>query len=280
METFKEYFSNNLQGVGAGKTVQDLAKKHKVPTRKIKKQLIKGTKEEFEHTKKSKAPKTQTKKIAKKIATDHIWKVPNYYDKLKKYVESIDNKKVIAIVPGSFKPPHKGHLSMVEKYSKIPGMDQVIVLISTPSAKSQRLTVTGKPVTPEVAKQIFELYIKAEGLNNVIVLISDKPSPITAAYAYVESELDNAIVYLGSSKKLNEKGVPDYSRWKTAPKYFAEKKPSVQIIDPEKAAVDVLEGYSASDFRQVINNPEQLKRFLPDSIINKNLTKEVINFLT
>ena len=36
--------------------------------------------------------------------------------------------KTIAIVPGSFRPPHKGHLALIEHYSKI--ADEVIVAVS------------------------------------------------------------------------------------------------------------------------------------------------------
>ena len=38
--------------------------------------------------------------------------------------------RTIAIVPGAFKPPHLGHLSMVKQYAS--QADEVIVLVSSP----------------------------------------------------------------------------------------------------------------------------------------------------
>lgn len=60
-------------------SVSELAKKHNKPIEYIEKQLIAGAKVEAEHTK--------NKHDAKKIALAHIKEVPDYYVKLKKYVE-------------------------------------------------------------------------------------------------------------------------------------------------------------------------------------------------
>lgn len=60
--------------------ISKLANKHKVSPAKIARQLKMGTKVEHEHTK--------SDEKAQKIATDHLGEVPDYYSKLKKYVES------------------------------------------------------------------------------------------------------------------------------------------------------------------------------------------------
>ena len=81
-------------------------------------------------------------------------------------------KPTVAIVPGSFKPPHKGHYEMIRQYSQL--AYRVLVLISAPSAKSQRETKDGKIITPEMAKKILEIY--TAGLGNVDIEISPTPS--------------------------------------------------------------------------------------------------------
>ena len=54
--------------------------------------------------------------------------------------------RTIALVGGSFKPPHAGHWYMVEQYAK--KADEVVVLISDPkSAKSMRKTSAGTVIT-------------------------------------------------------------------------------------------------------------------------------------
>ena len=52
----------------------------------------------------------------------------------------------VALIGGSFKPPHAGHWYMVEQYAK--KADEVVVLISDPkSAKSIRKTSAGTVIT-------------------------------------------------------------------------------------------------------------------------------------
>jgi len=167
----------------------------------------------------------------------------------------------IALVPGSFKPPHKGHYQMVSIYS---GMAKdVVVLISAPGAKSQRATKTGQIITPEMSKKIFELYVT--NLPNVSVEISSMPSPVGAAYDALES-LGGKRVILGASKKDN-----DWKRWSGAQKWATGKGLNVEILDPQLTAVDVLDKpdgtpYSASNIRNNFDNPDAILADIPEHI--------------
>lgn len=179
-------------------------------------------------------------------------------------------RETIAVVPGSFKPPHAGHADMISKYSKI--ADDVIVIISAPG-KQKRLTKSGKEITPEMAKKIFEIYKKVLGWKNVEFVISNAPSPVKAAYDYVE-ELKDVDVLLGASDKGG-----DYKRWMSATKYFAEHNPSVTIIDPQKAAVKAYKEVSASTIRDNVDNPAIIKELLPDKLSDKDIEK-IIKIIT
>ncbi len=57
-------------------TPEQIAKKHGVDLEVITKQLDKGIKVEKEHTK--------DEKEVREIALDHLWELPDYYDKLAK----------------------------------------------------------------------------------------------------------------------------------------------------------------------------------------------------
>jgi nicotinic acid mononucleotide adenylyltransferase len=167
----------------------------------------------------------------------------------------------IALVPGSYKPPHKGHYQMVSIYS---GMaSDVVVLISAPSEKSVRKTKTGQVITPEMSKKIFELY--TSNLPNVTVEISNMPSPVGAAYQALES-LNGKRVILGASKKDN-----DWKRWGGAKKWAHSKNLNVDILDPELTAVDILNKpngtpYSASNIRNNIDKPEMFIDDIPEHV--------------
>ena len=51
--------------------------------------------------------------------------------------DPVGPSRVVALVPGAFKPPHNGHLAMVEEYSD--EADEVVVLISAPLKSGRRL---------------------------------------------------------------------------------------------------------------------------------------------
>lgn len=179
-------------------------------------------------------------------------------------------KPTIALVPGSFKPPHKGHYEMIRQYSEL--AYDVLVLISAPSEKSQRTTKDGKVITPEVAKQILELYTK--DLGNVDIQISPIPSPVGAAYAALEeissnpprTTVDIPRVVLGASKKDN-----DWRRWVGAKEWAVKKELNIEVMDPALTAVDVVDRpdgvpYSASNIRDNFDNPEAIAGDIPDHV--------------
>ena len=98
--TFKTFYEQKLSGLAKGKTVEDLAKKHKVSIEHINSQLKKGVKIEHEHTKDN--------TIAKKIALDHLFEDPEYYTKLSKLVEKSIHDPVR---PGILKRQIKGKVT-------------------------------------------------------------------------------------------------------------------------------------------------------------------------
>jgi cytidyltransferase-like protein len=63
-----------------------------------------------------------------------------------------ENKAGIALFPGSFRPPHKGHLELIKK--ALPKYSKVVVLISQPEKN------TRSDITAEQSKQIFDQYTK------------------------------------------------------------------------------------------------------------------------
>ena len=86
-----------------------------------------------------------------------------------------------ALVPGAFKPPHRGHLEMVERYT---GMaNKVRVLISNPLI-NQRTLSDGTKITSGDAEKIWGNMVSHLG-EQVEVEISGDASPITATYNFI-----------------------------------------------------------------------------------------------
>lgn len=76
MPNFDLLIEKVLNGLSKNKSLKQIAKKHKVSLKTVEKQLAMGIKVEKEHTK--------SKKVASKIAADHLVEDPHYYTKLKK----------------------------------------------------------------------------------------------------------------------------------------------------------------------------------------------------
>ena len=166
-------------------------------------------------------------------------------------VVDADYPKTIAVVPGAYKPPHKGHLDMVRKYAAF--ADEVKVLISKPTARGRTLP-DGREITAEDSLKIWK--ILAADLSNVDISISTHASPINAAYEYVgeEGPLNTGDkVILGCSEKDC-----DWKRWAGAEKYI---KDGVELISPQGTAVSPTlrpsgSPYSATEFRDALGDPD------------------------
>ena len=148
------------------------------------------------------------------------------FDELEQLYESIANQgfKSVAIVGGAFKPPHLGHVSMVDHYANL--ADHVKVVISAPkSAKSQRFCGS-ICLTPDMSFSLWNILLA--GRPNVSVEISSLPSPISVAYDSVTAGKHQfepgTTVYLGASDKGG-----DANRYAGA---VAKADPTLTVPDP------------------------------------------------
>ncbi len=150
--------------------------------------------------------------------------------------------EIIALVPGAFKPPHRGHLGMVEQYAA--EADRVVVLISAP-LKAGRKLPNGRELTAADSKKLWDVLVSH--LPNVEVQISPHASPITAAYDYIgpEGPLEPGTdVILGASTKED-----DWKRWLGIKDEYV--KEGIRIVNPQAAAVDPL--YHSAYYMDLLN---------------------------
>jgi len=171
--------------------------------------------------------------------------------------DPVGPSRVVAVVPGAFKPPHLGHLAMVEEYAA--EADEVIVLISAP-LKSSRKLASGREITAEDSKRIWELLTSQ--LSNVDVQISPHASPITATYDFIGDEgplQAGDEVILGVSTKGG-----DAIRFKEADKYAKE---GISVRNLESAAV--VPGSHSAQYMGLLN-VSPLKDEMPSVKSGKN----------
>lgn len=182
-------------------------------------------------------------------------------------VLSEQNEEIIAMVPGSFKPPHKGHYEMIEHFSNI--SQKTLVVISDPqSEKSIRRTPSGKQITAQEAREILEIYTR--NLSNVELIVSSQP--VKWVYDYVaEDTTPGQKILLGVSGKGD-----DANRYLGAQKYAPEGV-SVEASVFTSGGLDI----SASTIRQLLDSPTlgEIDQFLPNHI-SKQDKEQILQILS
>jgi len=149
-------------------------------------------------------------------------------------VEITEGPKTIALIPGAFKPPTRGHLEMVKWYAD--RADEVVVLISTPlSAKRPIPGVRPEGVTAGDSMKIWEMLVA--GMPNINIEPSPMASPMQAVYDYIADDEGKVVpqsnIILGASKKLDEKHNPDWHRWVGAEKYAKKDEKGMHLFNVE-----------------------------------------------
>ena len=138
----------------------------------------------------------------------------------------------IAIVPGSFKPPHMGHLKMVEEYAN--SNNKVIVLISNP-VKNVRTMPDGSSISADKSLQMWNAF--AAHLDNVEIMVSPgAASPMTATFEMLsapEPLNTGDVITLGASRKGG-----DWKRWVGAPNVKGVRE-DLEFRDPGETAAQI-----------------------------------------
>jgi hypothetical protein len=180
-----------------------------------------------------------------------------------------DADRTVAVVPGAFKPPHRGHLEMVAHYAAM--ADKVVIMVSP----LPRRTPSGRDINFSVSKKIWDVYLRDANLSDKVEVIrSPVNSPVSATYQFVTNE-DN----LPELAQPGDRVIPgcstkggDESRFQANFEKYARE--GVSIADPISCAfVASSEALSASDFRAALDIGEGLENFIPrgvdpDEILN------------
>jgi hypothetical protein len=208
--------------------------------------------------------------------------------------ERLKRKADIAFVPGSFKPPHKGHWDLVTSYLK--DAEKVVVLISDPQKDSsiRFIDMPGSDnknkieMTPNGAKNIFDIYINESGLEgDVQVWDIWENEGVNNPIQYIHQWLtkvgesgDKMTVALGVSAK----DAGDEERFSKMKESFS-KYPNLTLIPLVRQPLsdDVVGDVSATDMRDAITDAlvgsdediNDLQRYLPNGVNAETILKVV-----
>ena len=169
-----------------------------------------------------------------------------------------DSKKTVAIYPGSFKPPHKGHFTVAKiALEKFPQINELIIYIGSGPRDG---------ITPIESKDIWKIYKKYLPSKVKIQLTS---SPVKATYEYADSHPDEHIIWIEGARPNNSEDLADITS------------KTVAIGDYkniELAIIDTQLDESGTDARQALKKgQEAFLPFIPEEVKEKT---EIFNILS
>ncbi len=147
----------------------------------------------------------------------------------------LEEVKTIALYPGKFKPPHKGHFDVAK--SLLGKADEIRIIISP-------VPVDG--ITPKQSESVWNLYNSLLD-NKLNIIIADK-SPVKYTLDTIKNTPD--------TKFITVFGKGEFDRYKSL-----TSNPNVEIYDG-----GTVEELNARDFRQALETNQNITRFLPDGI--------------
>ena len=212
-----------------------------------------------------------------------------------------EKTKTHVFIPGGFKPPHKGHLSLllqaIQKYPK----NAIIYITSGPVKRTD--DDDKLEISAEQAKQVWEKYIQKYGISNKVVLDYFEPFVTTSGrisrtpLVRVGHILETGILETGNVADKIEldpkskivavspfdehinfiKGAVEYNNSK---KRDEPKEYTFEFLKPETINVEKGRKLSATDMRKAISkgNFEQFKEFMPEKLSEED-SREIFSLL-
>ena len=185
-----------------------------------------------------------------------------------------DEERMVALIPGKFKPPHSGHLQMVRHYAEL--ADQVIVFVSPIEKKLSN----GNDVSFDDSIKVWDIYVKDAGLNNVKVMKSPKNSPVSATFDFVANQDNNPEwaqpgdrIILGASTKGG-----DECRFAGDVQKYARE--GVEVLNPmEYMCIPDDDDMHGTDFRTALERGQDITEFLPEESQNEESIRTILNIL-
>ena len=174
--------------------------------------------------------------------------------------ENVQQKQKVGLFPGSFRPPHKGHLDLIKQ--ALNDFGKITIIVSQPEKHAR------SSMPAEESKRLFDIYTK--GLP-VETIIGEESSPYVEAANYINQGRGDCVLtsnkeetkfdYFNFPKKVYDATMPVSAREMRSiiqsPKTREEKKAELlgylpQL--PETEIINVLNILLKDDNTQLLNN--------------------------
>jgi cytidyltransferase-like protein len=185
--------------------------------------------------------------------------------------EQLDNdEKITVVIPGGFKPPHKGHVEMINHFANLPNVEEVIVFMgSKPRMSADKSVVVSKDKSIE----LFKLFDLAPNIR--FGDVTQRPKKDGSTY---ENPFSDAVDVLFDERFAGKKVAighptkdPAYGDAFAARAKSMKKDMAADLVAVTPA--DTTGGLSATDLRNAVQDGdiERLKNFIPSNIVEDYL---------
>jgi nicotinamide mononucleotide adenylyltransferase len=165
-------------------------------------------------------------------------------------------KRRVALFPGKFRPPHRGHFDFAKKVANRNDVDELVILISP---------VDRQNITAEQSVSIWNEYLKSDNIPNITVEVSEHRSPVAAVYEFAadssKASTGDTVVLIKSTKDTGD------TRFSGVQSYAARHNPGVSVETVVEEPVQSSAGkvFNARDMRRAIANGDAqlFKSYLP-----------------
>ena len=166
----------------------------------------------------------------------------------REYFEDMETRvERVALLPGGFKPPTKGHFNAM-KYL-LDDADRGVVFIGGKEREG---------ITPEHSEQIWNIYSKYIDKEIEVIHV---PNPVKAVYDFADANLDKTLL-VGAGEKDE-----DVKRYK----YFQDNVENYPYVNVVKIPMQE-EGISGSETREIIQRDvhDAIEYFVPEEVSNED----------
>ena len=196
----------------------------------------------------------------------------SFRESLNEGEETFHFDRKIAIYPGKFKPPHVGHLYMIEQSIKLNGAEKVVVMVSSGVKKLS----DGRIIDGDTAKKILELYLKKAGLDEETdVFVAPVRSPVEAVYDVLEGKVSqfiakegDLIIPVASDKPDPKSGIPDWRRFDNFEYYCDQNdcEEGIYAAPMKNFIIPALGEISATGFRKALESNSSILSWIPNNV--------------
>ena len=152
--------------------------------------------------------------------------------------ENLNGEKVTALYPGKFKPPHKGHLNVLNQLSSNPNVEKVIVLVSPK---------THEGITTEQSLDIWKkLYSPLINNLDKVEFVVSQITPVKDVYDIAIANPDTN--FIAAYGKEDEKR-------------YAKLPPNVKAYDAGN-----IEGINATNLRAALGSQGDITPYIPEEV--------------